>query len=51
MSFFRKAWYSGAEEYGKARAEKYGKIARLGNWIAFLSIMAFVGYCWHLGQQ
>lgn len=28
VSFFKTAWHAGAAEYGRARAEKYGRIAR-----------------------
>lgn len=28
MSFFKTAWHAGAAEYGRARAEKYGRAAR-----------------------
>ena len=28
MSFFRTAWHAGAAEYGRTRAEKYGRRAR-----------------------
>ena len=28
MSFFKTAWHAGAAEYGRARAERYGRIAQ-----------------------
>lgn len=28
MSFHSRAWHSAADEYGKQRAEQYGRIAR-----------------------
>lgn len=31
MSFFERAWHSAAHEYGRARAEQYGRWAKLGN--------------------
>lgn len=28
MSFYKTAWHAGAAEYGRARAEKYGRRAK-----------------------
>lgn len=36
MSFFKTAWRAGAEEYGRARAQKYGRIARTGAALGWL---------------
>jgi hypothetical protein len=37
--FFERAWHSGADEYGRARAEKYGRRAR---WWALIKLAAIV---------
>lgn len=39
MSFFRRAWYSAADQYGRDRSEAYGRRAKLG---AFLGVIAIV---------
>jgi hypothetical protein len=50
MGFFDIARAAAAEEYGKNRAEKYGKQERLIRWIAFFAILGFLIYCYILGQ-
>jgi hypothetical protein len=40
MGFFDRAWYSAAEQYGVNRAEKYGRIAKLGRFLALLACLA-----------
>jgi len=39
MGFFDRAWYSAAEQYGANRAEKYGRIAKLGRALAALACL------------
>lgn len=42
MRFFERAWYSAADQYGRNRAESYGRWARFGAFLAFL-LMAVLG--------
>jgi len=42
MGFFERAWYAGAEEYGRKRAEQYGRRAAFGRLLAVLAIVALV---------
>jgi len=42
MSFFRTAWHAGAAEYGRARAEKYGRAARGLTALGFLVALALL---------
>jgi hypothetical protein len=50
MGFYRTARHAGAEEYGKARAERYGRQALWARVIGFAAIVAFIGYCWIIGH-
>lgn len=44
MSFFKTAWHAGAAEYGRARAERYGRWARAAGAIGVLiSLLLAVG--------
>lgn len=52
MGFFERARAAGAEEYGRRRAEQYGRTARFGRFLALLAIVALVigiGYAVHGG--
>ena len=49
MSFFERAWHSAAHEYGRARAEQYGRWAKIGNVLgALLCVLLALGivYLW-----
>ncbi|MET0415992.1 MAG: hypothetical protein ABW022_08230 [Actinoplanes sp.] len=53
MGFMDRAWESAAEEYGKARAEKYGRIMKAWRTIQVLAGIGLglgILYLWHLGQ-
>lgn len=50
MGFFQTARRAGAEEYGKARAEKYGRQERWFRIVIALAVVAFLFYCWTLGK-
>jgi len=54
MGFMDRAWNSAADEYGRARAEKYGrlmKVWRVVQVVACLVLAAGIAYLAHLGQQ
>ena len=42
MTFHEKAWEAAAMEYGRVRAELYGRIARLLRWVKIVAILAAV---------
>lgn len=42
MSFHREAWRSAAQEYGRVRAERYGRIARVRAMLVTLIIVVLV---------
>lgn len=42
MGFFERAWRSAGDEYGRTRAEKYGKWAKLLRTIQLLMMVALV---------
>lgn len=42
MGFFRTAWHAGADQYGRSRAEQYGRRARAGRLVAVLAIVMLV---------
>lgn len=50
MGFYRTARHAGAEEYGKARAERYGKQALYVRVFGFVALAAFLGYCYVIGH-
>jgi hypothetical protein len=53
MGFMDRAWNSAAEEYGRVRAEKYGRLIRIWRGVQVLAGIALtigVIYCYHLGQ-
>lgn len=53
MSFFGRARVSAAEEYGRARAERYGRVARMlraVKVIFWFSVLVVVVLMWRLGQ-
>jgi hypothetical protein len=52
MGFFERAHIAGAQEYGRLRAEKYGRRAKFGRFLAVLAIVALLfltGYAAHGG--
>lgn len=45
--FHRRAWMAGAEEYGRVRAEKYGRWARAWQAIQlFACVLLVIGIVW-----
>lgn len=42
MSFHGKAWEAAAAEYGRVRAERYGRLARAWQWFKILAFLAGV---------
>ena len=38
MSFHRRAWHAAADEYGRRRANRYGRFANLGRGLLFLAV-------------
>lgn len=43
MSFFGRAWYAAAEQYGRDRSETYGRRAKLGVFLGWVAIVLLVG--------
>jgi uncharacterized membrane protein len=50
MGFYRTARHAGAEKYGEARAERYGRQALWGRVIGFAALAAFLAYCYVIGH-
>lgn len=50
MGFFGTARHEGAKVYGAARAEKYGRQEKAIRVVGFLALVAFLTYCYFLGQ-
>lgn len=38
MTFHKRAWYAAADEYGRQRAEKYGRYASVGRSLGLLAV-------------
>lgn len=38
MSFHRRAWHAAADEYGRQRAARYGRLANTGRALTFLAV-------------
>lgn len=38
MTFHRRAWYAAADEYGRRRAERYGRYARARGWLGLIAV-------------
>lgn len=54
MDFYRHAWRAGAEQYGRNRAERYGRLALLGmvlGWVAAGVLFLAVVYMAQRGPQ
>ena len=54
MSFFGRAYGAAADEYGKQRAEKYGRVARAWRGFQIVVIIALgigIFYMWSVGHQ
>ena len=45
MTFHRRAWYAAADEYGRRRAESYGRIARARLGLALLAVVLLIIGC------
>lgn len=50
MSFFRRAWHAGADAYGQARAEQYGRRAKAAAVLGIVAILMLVAACWYVAQ-
>lgn len=53
MWFYTRAWTAAAEQYGKDRAEKYGRIAKIVRAfyvLACLALILGIVHLWNLGQ-
>ena len=50
MSFWSTARHSAATEYGRVRAESYGRRAKAFRALGWVLLAAFVGYCWVIGH-
>jgi hypothetical protein len=50
MGFQDRAWRAAADEYGRARAEKYGRIAKAGRALAGLAMVVLVFGAWLAGH-
>jgi hypothetical protein len=42
VSFFERAWYSAADQYGRDRSEAYGRWAKLGAFLGVLGIVVLI---------
>lgn len=54
MGFYERAYGAAAEEYGRQRAEKYGRIARAWQVVkvtAAIALVIGIIYMWHVGGQ
>lgn len=54
MNFYKTAYRAGAEEYGRARAERYGLWALAWLWLrlcACVGLFLAVVYVWQAGPQ
>jgi hypothetical protein len=54
MGFMDRAWNSAADEYGRARAEKYGRIMRVWRAIQVcigIALALGIAYLRHVGGQ
>jgi hypothetical protein len=54
MDFMGRAWNSAAEEYGRVRAEKYGRLMRVWRTIQVcmgIALALGIVYLWHVGGQ
>lgn len=50
MSFFGRAWYAAAEQYGRDRSEAYGRWAKLWRAVQLVMIVLLVlGIVWASG--
>ncbi len=52
MDFFERAWHSAAEQYGRDRAEKYGRVARglaLGRLLAIVVLVILISIAYSGG--